>query len=93
MELPGVPGENVDIEIDANELCISGEISEEQRGKVLSRRSGKFYYCTSMPAGADSEHVDADLSEGILTVRIPKTGESKRRKVKLHGKDMKKDMK
>lgn len=86
MELPGVPEENINIEIDANELCISGEISEEQRGKVLSRRSGKFYYCTSLPAGADTEHCDADLSEGVLTVRMAKTGEAQRRKVELRGK-------
>ncbi|MEU4730150.1 Hsp20/alpha crystallin family protein [Streptomyces sp. NPDC023588] len=49
MELPGAPGENVNIEIDDNELSISGEVSEEHRGKVLSRRTGKFSYRTSLP--------------------------------------------
>ncbi|MFI9582693.1 Hsp20/alpha crystallin family protein [Streptomyces sp. NPDC052236] len=40
-ELPGIPAENVDIELEGDELSISGEMSEEKRGKVLSRRTGK----------------------------------------------------
>ncbi|MCB5181935.1 Hsp20/alpha crystallin family protein [Streptomyces antimicrobicus] len=83
MELPGVPAENVDIEVGDNELSISGEVSEEHRGKVLSRRTGKFSYRTSLPGMVDASRCDADLSEGLLTVRIPKTTESRRRKVEL----------
>ncbi|MBT2489670.1 Hsp20/alpha crystallin family protein [Streptomyces sp. ISL-96] len=58
-------------------MADAGELSEEQRGKVLSRRTGKFLYRTSLPGGADSENIDADLTDGILTVRIPKAAEGK----------------
>jgi HSP20 family protein len=74
-ELPGIPAENVDIELEGNELSITGEISEERRGKVLSRRTGRFSYRTSLPGGADSENIDADLTDGILAVRILKAEE------------------
>jgi HSP20 family protein len=84
-ELPGIPAENVNIEVEGNELSITGELSEEQRGKVLSRRTGRFSYRTSLPGGADSENIDADLTEGILTVRIPKAAEGKRRKIEIGG--------
>lgn len=84
-ELPGIPAENVDIELEGNELSITGELSEEKRGRVLSRRTGKFSYRTSLPGGADSENIDADLTDGILTVRIPKTVEGKRRKIAIGG--------
>jgi HSP20 family protein len=84
-ELPGIPAENVDIELEGNELSITGELSEEQRGKVLSRRTGRFSYRTSLPGGADSENIDADLTDGILTVRIPKAEEGKRRKIAIGG--------
>ncbi len=84
-ELPGIPAENVDIELEGNELSITGELGEEHRGKVLSRRTGKFSYRTSLPGGADSENIDADLTDGILTVRIPKAEEGKRRKIAIGG--------
>ncbi|MGW0774980.1 Hsp20/alpha crystallin family protein [Streptomyces sp. NPDC002835] len=84
-ELPGVPAENVDIEVEGDELSITGELSEEKRGKVLSRRTGRFSYRTSLPAGADSDNIDADLTDGILTLRIPKTEKTQRRKIEIGG--------
>lgn len=82
-ELPGVPAENIDIEVEGNELFISGELSEERRGKVLSRRTGKFSYRSTLPSAVDSDNIDAELSDGILTVRIPKSEQSKRRKIEI----------
>ncbi|MEU6867039.1 Hsp20/alpha crystallin family protein [Streptomyces sp. NPDC046876] len=83
MELPGVPAENVNIEVDGNELSISGEVSEEHQGKVLSRRTGKFFYRTSLPDTVNADECDADLSDGLLTLRIPKTAEGRRHKIEL----------
>ncbi len=82
-ELPGVPAENIDIEVEGNELYISGELTEERRGKVLSRRTGSFSYRTTLPSAVDSDRIDADLSDGILTVRVPKSEEAKRRKIEI----------
>ncbi|MEV6329984.1 Hsp20/alpha crystallin family protein [Streptomyces sp. NPDC051909] len=82
-ELPGIPAENLNIELDGSELHISGELTEERPGKVLSRRSGKFAYRTTLPSAIDSDDIDADLSDGVLTVRIPKTEEAKRRKIEI----------
>ncbi|MFF8268341.1 Hsp20/alpha crystallin family protein [Streptomyces sp. NPDC016562] len=89
MELPGVPGENVNIEVDDNELSISGEVSEEHRGKVLSRRTGKFSYRTSLPGTVNADECDADLTEGLLTVRVPKASEGRRHKIELKSKGSK----
>ncbi|NYI07831.1 Hsp20/alpha crystallin family protein [Allostreptomyces psammosilenae] len=84
-ELPGVPRENVDVEVDDNELRIHGKLEEEQRGRVLSRRTGEFAYRTTLPGGIDSDHVEADLSEGILTVHIPKAAPAKRHRIEIGG--------
>ncbi|MBZ4017745.1 Hsp20/alpha crystallin family protein [Streptomyces purpurogeneiscleroticus] len=86
-ELPGIPEQNVNIEVDDNELQITGEISEEQQGQTLSRRTGRFFYRTSLPGGVDSERAEAELTDGILRVRLPKSGSSKRRRVTLGGKE------
>ncbi|MFD9306681.1 Hsp20/alpha crystallin family protein [Streptomyces sp. NPDC060048] len=86
MELPGVPGENVNIELDDKALSISGEITEEHRGKVLSRRTGTFSYRTSLPGAVNAEQCEADLSEGLLTVRVPKMSGGGRHKIELKSK-------
>lgn len=82
-ELPGIPQENVTVEMSDNELRIAGELSESQHGKALSRRTGQFSYRTSLPGGIDSERVEADMSQGMLTVRIPKSERPRRRKIEI----------
>ncbi|MEU6892366.1 Hsp20/alpha crystallin family protein [Streptomyces sp. NPDC046557] len=87
LELPGYPAENIDIEVEGDQLVISGELSEEHHGKVLTRRQGSFMYRTSLPAGVDPEHCDADLDSGVLILTIPKaTRQQPRRKIEIgHG--------
>ncbi|GHH78764.1 hypothetical protein GCM10018793_30100 [Streptomyces sulfonofaciens] len=82
-ELPGIPAESVDISIEGNELSISGELSEAEHGKVLNHRTGKFSYRTTLPMDADTDNIDADLTDGILTVRVPKSAEGRRRKIEI----------
>ncbi|MBC9727614.1 Hsp20/alpha crystallin family protein [Streptomyces sp. TRM68367] len=85
-ELPGIPRENISVDVDEHELQISGELSEERKGQVLSRRAGRFFYRTSLPSGVDGEKVEADLTDGVLTVRLPKAGGTKRRRIPIGGK-------
>ncbi|WP_328875541.1 Hsp20/alpha crystallin family protein [Streptomyces sp. NBC_00287] len=85
-ELPGIPRENISVDVDDHELQISGELTEEQQGRVLSRRAGRFFYRTSLPSGVDAEKVEAELTDGILTVRLPKSGAPKRRRISIGGK-------
>lgn len=85
-ELPGIPRENINIDVGDNELQITGELTDEQHDRVLSRRSGRFFYRTTLPGGIDTEKVEAELADGILRVRIPKSGQTKRRRISIGGK-------
>jgi HSP20 family protein len=85
-ELPGIPRENISVDVDDHELRISGQLTEEQQGRVLSRRAGRFFYRTSLPSGVDGEKIEAKLTDGILTVRLPKSGADKRRRIAIGGK-------
>jgi HSP20 family protein len=84
-ELPGMKSDDVDIELSGNELRITGEVSEDSSGKTLSHRHGKFAYRTTLPADADAAKIDAQLADGILTVRLPKATEAQTRKVEIKG--------
>jgi len=76
-ELPGVKGDELDIQVTANNLAISGErkIAAEEEGARYHRRereAGKFSRMIGLPGEVDTDKVDAKLENGILTVVISK---------------------
>lgn len=85
LELPGIPRDQVSVEVEGRELCVRGDLGEsgKQTTSYLSHRSGSFVYRTSLPGDADSEAVRADLSDGVLTVTVPRSGPAGRRSVPI----------
>jgi HSP20 family protein len=86
-ELPGVDRDDIDIELVGNELTISGEVTEKERTGILrkrTRRVGRFEFQVLLPDHVDSEHVDANLKDGVLTVRIPKSERAQRRRIEVN---------
>jgi HSP20 family protein len=84
-ELPGMKADDVDIELRGNELRITGEVNQEKPGHALRHRHGKFAYRATLPTDADGDKADAQLTDGILTVRLPKTTEAQTRKIEIKG--------
>jgi HSP20 family protein len=86
-EMPGMRREDINVEVDGNQLRISGEVREETRGNALRQRRGKFAYRTTLPADTDPENVEARLNDGILTLRLPKVprSRSRSRRVEIPG--------
>lgn len=80
-ELPGMKREDVDIELRGHELSVSGETREEERGNVLRRHTGRFSYRTTVPSDADAENIKAEMADGVLTVRLPKSAKAQARKI------------
>jgi HSP20 family protein len=82
-ELPGMKKDDVDVELRGNELRITGEVKADGNGdgKALRQRRGKFAYRASLPADAEPQKVDAQLTDGVLTVRVPKAAQAQARKI------------
>ncbi|MEY6566287.1 Hsp20/alpha crystallin family protein [Streptomyces albidoflavus] len=80
-ELPGVPRECVKVEMDGRELYISGTLDESSAQNALGRRIGTFSFGIRVPGDADHDQVRADLVDGVLTVRLTKSGEHATRPV------------
>jgi HSP20 family protein len=85
-ELPGVDRKDVNVEMRDSELIISGEIKEKERKGVLrrqTRKAGEFEYRVTLPGDSDAEHIEANLHDGVLTVRVPKTEHAKPRRIEV----------
>ncbi|MFB8754576.1 Hsp20/alpha crystallin family protein [Streptomyces nigra] len=88
LELPGVEKEQITVEVTDGELDVHGEIKERERTGVVRRQArhiGQFDYRTTLPPNADTEHVSADLTNGVLTVRVPKTGKGGSQRIEITG--------
>ena len=86
LELPGLARDDVDVQLDDRVLTVSGELRAKKRTGILHRRTrrvGKFRYAVTLPAEVDDEHVEALLRDGVLTVRVPKSARSRRRRIEI----------
>jgi len=74
-EIPGIDPQNLDVSVSGNQLTLSGEkkeSSEETGGDVYRReiRCGSFRRSVELPEGLDTENVDAQYANGVLTLRL-----------------------
>ena len=89
-ELPGVRKEDIDISVEGNTLSISGERkheNEQQTGQTYrsERYFGRFQRNVTLPQAVDANNVSAQYKDGVLTVSLPKTEESRRKQIQIQG--------
>lgn len=92
-DLPGIKAEDVDIEIRNDYLTISGQTSEEKETKEddgrkyhrVERRAGSFSRSVRLPCEVQQDNIDAQLRDGVLTVRMPKADQAKAKKIPVKG--------
>jgi HSP20 family protein len=90
-ELPGIPEDEISVEIEDNVLTVSGERERSQehssdRFYRFERRFGQFQRSVTLPVGVDESKIAADYSNGVLEVRVPKPEEAKPRRITIAGK-------
>lgn len=79
MDLPGVSAENLDIELENDILTIRGERpfpygdqESDRTWRRVERSFGRFERVLRVPRGLDPNAIDAELKDGVLTLRIPR---------------------
>ena len=82
-ELPGVTEKDIEVSLAGDILTIKGEKRmhhEEKNGDhaYMERRFGSFSRSVRLPFEAGEEKVDAQFSNGVLTVRVPKPAQLQR---------------
>ncbi|TKA13360.1 Hsp20/alpha crystallin family protein [Actinacidiphila oryziradicis] len=88
LDVPGVKPEDIDVELRENQVRITGEIKEKERTGVLRRQTrpvGRFEHLIALPGEVDPDKVEATLSDGVLTLRLTKTGGPQTRHIQVKG--------
>lgn len=85
VDLPGVKRDDIDIQVSNGVLIVSGQIKEKDAGRPHSRmrRTGRFEYRTTLPQDVDTEKISAELADGVLTVRVPKSATARPRRIPI----------
>jgi len=87
-ELPGMKKEDISISLHNGYLTFSGERKQEQSYEVADasrseRLLGRFQRTVSLPSEVNAEAIKATYVDGILTVVLPKTEESKPKQIPI----------
>ena len=88
-DLPGVDPQSVDLEVERNVLTVKAERSWEPREGdevvVAERPRGTFSRQLFLGETLDTEDIEANYEQGVLTVSIPVAEAAKPRKVAIGG--------
>jgi HSP20 family protein len=86
-DLPGVPAESIEIEVERNVLTVRAERRPIVTGvemQVSERALGVFSRQLFLGDGLDTEHINADYVNGVLTLRIPIAEKAKPRRIAVN---------
>lgn len=86
--LPGATADDVQISILGDTLRVSAEIQEneeqqEARWLIRERRFGSFERTIALPSQVDAAGAEAEFNDGILKVRLPKSGEAQPQQIQV----------
>lgn len=88
-DLPGVKEDDLDISLTGNRLTISGKREAEKEDEsdrfyAYERSYGSFSRSFTLPEGCDTENVNADLNNGVLSVMLPKKAEVQPKRISVN---------
>ncbi|HEY8832572.1 MAG TPA: Hsp20/alpha crystallin family protein [Gemmatimonadaceae bacterium] len=95
LELPGLTPEDVEITAENGLLSIRGEKrserkeGEEGRYHIVERSYGTFMRTFSLPQGVDENQIQAEFSDGVLAIRIPKAALPQPTRIQINGRQEK----
>jgi HSP20 family protein len=84
-ELPGMTDRDVEVTVHNGMLFVRGERKPEEGRRYLynGRAYGRFERVINLPAAVTTDDVQARLTDGVLSLTLPKSPEAKPRKIAL----------
>ena len=90
-EIPEVGKEDLKVTVDNNVLTIRGERKQEKEEKDkkfhrVERYYGTFARSFTLPENVDQAKIEASFKDGMLNLRLPKTGEVRAKEIEVKAK-------
>jgi HSP20 family protein len=86
-DMPGVSGDRLNVRVEGNALVIEGDaqldLPEGIQPLYADVRSTRYCRNFGLSTELDTENIDAKLTNGVLTLRIPKRAELRPRKIEV----------
>lgn len=88
MDLPGLTADDLTIEVLDGDLSVRGErkrpeIAEGARWAHVERTFGAFERRVKLPEGVDPDAITASMTDGVLSLIVPKPEPKKPRTVEI----------
>ncbi len=87
MEMPGVEKKDISVNLEKNELTIEGHIDFEKYKNLkpvyTEYNVGHFSRSFRLSSEIDQERIEANVANGVLSLRLPKVEESQPKKIKI----------
>ena len=84
-DMPGVPREKLDIQLDGETLVIDGEVAvagpEDMRGLWAEVSAPRYRRAFTLSRELDAARIEAAMKDGVLTLRIPKQAHAQPRRI------------
>ena len=89
LEVPGMEAKDLDVQVAAESVTISGERKSETRTEEKGMTRSEFHYgqfqrVIPLPTRIDNQNVQAEYKDGILRLTLPKVEEEKNKVVKVN---------
>lgn len=89
VDVPGVKKEDIDVSVEGSQVTITAEVKREQsrdnEKEVFSERFyGKAFRSFSLPSDVDSSKSEARYDGGVLSLTLPKKGDSGSRRLSIN---------
>lgn len=86
VDLPGVAPEDVAINLDKGVLTVSGERKSpfDLNGDADRKADGRFEHAFPVPDSVDIDSIDATYKDGVMTITLRKSKESKPRQIPIN---------
>ena len=83
--VPGIKSDELNIQVldDAVDIKVEYKTDENNGYLIHELPSGSFTRTLRLPAPIDAEHVEADISDGVLTLRLPKAESARPKQIKI----------
>jgi HSP20 family protein len=82
--VPGIQSEDLNIQVLEDVIRIEGEYkADEAQYLVREFPNGSFTRTLRLPVPIDADHVEADITNGVLTLHLPKAESARPKQVKI----------